>query len=309
MNAILQTKMKIIFFFISLLLMYSCSQETKQKIENSNEEKTPRISNELIHTSLFSSQLNRNWNVMIYLPPHYYSDSLKHFDILYLLHGHGGNETSWMGAGEIKSMVDELILKDELEDFIVVMPDGGNSWFVNGVEKMESAIIKDLMPIIQKNYRINERFESTSIGGMSAGGYGSLRFVLKYPHLFQNAILMSPASYFPYPDQTSFARFDVATFRDESGNFSNLKWTNYNYPNYWKTFDKSTNLPHHFYLSVGKKDGFTGIIKAVNEHLPIELNKRKNKLTFEIRNYKGGHEMNVWKQALKKALISIYKKK
>ena len=300
--------MKISFFFISLLLMYSCSQETKQKIENINEEKTHRSSNELIHNSLFSKQLNRLWNVMIYLPPHYYTDSLKHFDVLYLLHGHGGNETSWMGSGEIKSIMDELIVSDSIKDFIIVMPDGGNSWFVDGVEKMESAIIKDLLPTIQKKYRVKTDFESTSIGGMSAGGYGSLRFILKYPELFQNAILMSPASYFPFPDQTSFARSDVASFRDKTGGFSNSKWTAYNYPNYWKTFDQAKKLPHHFYLSVGTSDGFTGIIKAVNEQLRIELNKRKEKITYQVKNYNGGHEMNVWKQALKSAILKIYKK-
>ena len=300
--------MKKILFFLSILLIYSCSQETKQKIDNLSAVKTDISSNELIHTSLFSNQLNLNWNVMIYLPPNYYSDSLKHFDVLYLLHGHGGNETSWMGSGEIKTMIDNLILSDSIKDFIIVMPDGGNSWFVDGVEKMESAIFKDLLQTINKNYRINQDFEATSIGGMSAGGYGSLRFILKYPELFQNAILMSPASYLPFPDASSFARSDVASFRDLNGNFSNSKWTEYNYPNYWKSFDKSKKSPHHFYLSVGTSDGFTGIIKSVNEHLPIELNKRKDKLTYEIQNYEGGHEMNVWKQALKRAILKIYKK-
>ena len=173
---------------------------------------------------------------------------------------------------------------------------------------MESAIIKDLLPNIYKNFRINQNFESTSIGGMSAGGYGSLRFVLKYPDLFQNAVLMSPASYYPLPDQTSYARSDVASFKDENGDFSSKKWTQYNYLNYWKSFDKSTKFPHHIYLSVGTTDGFTGIIKSVNEYLPIELNKRKGKLSYEIQNYIGGHEMNVWKQALKRALLKIYKK-
>ena len=299
---------RFLLFAPLLIVLCSCSQVPQQKTEVSKKEESLNKTNELIHTSLFSNQLNRNWNVMIYLPPNYHSDSLKHFDVLYLLHGHGGNETSWMGSSEIKTMIDHLILSDSIKDFIIVMPDGGNSWFVDGVEKMESAIIKDLVTTINKNYRINQDFEATSIGGMSAGGYGSLRFILKYPELFQNAILMSPASYFPFPDATSFARSDVASFRDLNGNFSNSKWTEYNYPNYWKSFDKSKKSPHHFYLSVGTSDGFTGIIKSLNEHLPIELNKRKDKLTYEIQNYKGGHEMNVWKQALKRAILKIYKK-
>jgi len=263
---------------------------------------------EYIHSNFFSKELNRNWKYCLYLPPNYSSDSLKKYEILYLLHGHGGNEETIMGSGEIKKSIDQLINSKLIRKIIIIMPDGRNTWFVDGEEKMESAILNDLIPLIDSNYRTKKDWKSRSIGGMSAGGYGGLRLILKHPTVFQNAILMSPASYFPFPDDASFSRSDVASFRDETGNFSTKKWTEYNYPNYWKTLDSFKNTPHHFYLSVGMSDGYKGIITAVNEQLPKELSIRKNNVTYDIKNYEGGHEMSVWKQALEDALMKIYKR-
>ena len=178
------------FCLVICFLNSSCEFEA---IHSKNDKKSKIgklkiLSNELIHTSIFSKNLNRNWNISIYLPPHYFSDSISKFNILYLLHGHGGNHETWMSNGEIKEMIDKLIYTNKINDFVIVMPDGGNSWFIDGTEKMESAIVNELIPFIQKKYRIKEDWQSTSIGGMSAGGYGSLRFVLKYPDIFSNAI-------------------------------------------------------------------------------------------------------------------------
>ena len=299
--------MKILFILFSIsVLVISCNRDLENEIIKEKIVSKKSSNQKIISSYLFSKNLNRKWNYTIYLPPNYQKDTLNKYRILYLLHGHGGNHESWMGSGEIKSMLDELIISNKINPFIVVMPDGGNSWFVDGTEKMESAIIQDLLPFIEKKIRVKTDWKATSIGGMSAGGYGSLRLILKYPDTFSNAILMSPASYFPIPDQTSYSRSEVSSFKDSKGVFSTKKWTSYNYPNYWNTFDQSIHHSHHIFLSVGSSDGYTGIIKAVNEQLPKEFTKRDVK--FDVQNYEGGHEMNVWKQAFKKAVLTIYKK-
>lgn len=294
-----------ILFFIGISL-FTCNQDIQRKNIYTKKVSKKNINQKLIFSFLYSKNLKRSWNFTVYLPPNYKKDSLNKYRILYLLHGHGGNHESWMGTGEIKKTVDDLIISNKTTPFIIVMPDGSNSWFVDGTEKMESAIIHDLLPFIEKKYRIKTDWKATSIGGMSAGGYGSLRLILKYPDIFSNAILMSPASYFPFPDETSYSRSEVSSFKDSKGFFSTKKWTNYNYPNYWNTFDQSSHHSHHFFLSVGNSDGYRGIIKAVDEQLPKEFSKRDIK--FEKQNYEGGHEMNVWKQAFKKAILTIYKK-
>lgn len=295
----------ILFLTFIISTIISCKQKKTCNLDNKNSNYN-NISSEYTINTFYSKELNRKWTYSIYLPTSFQTDSTQKIEVLYLLHGHGGNETSWMASGEIKYMIDSLILKNSIRKIAIVMPDGGNSWYVDGNEKMESAIIKDLIPEIENTYSFSSDAKLRSIGGMSAGGYGSLRLVLKYPQLFSNAILMSPAIYSPTPDFNSFARTEVPSFRNKNNQFSDSIWRSLNYMNYWGNFEKEKQLKHSFYLSTGSTDCFTGIILAVNSTLPSELSKRH--LKFTVKNYKGGHEMSVWKQALKEALIKIYKK-
>ena len=257
--------------------------------------------------SFSSNTLNRDWRYRVYLPISYLKETNNYYEILYLLHGHGGSEVDWTDYGSIDKTLDRLCNEGKIREIIVVMPDGGNSWYVDGTEKMETAIIQDLIPKVEKDYRVKAGRENRSIGGMSAGGYGSLRFILKYPDLFKNAILMSPAAYYPVPDNNSSARTGVASFRT-NGVYSDDVWKSYNYDNYWNIFDAATNKPHNFYLSVGTSDAFPGIINAVNVQLSNALSARSNKVSVDIKNYAGGHVMSVWQQAIEYAVLQIYKK-
>ncbi len=178
-----RTNRILICFLTSLTFYFSCTSESNFK-ENKPIEITQ---SRFIHTSFFSKSLNRDWNYTIYLPPSYHNSKSSKFEILYLLHGHGGNENAWMAENDLRNSIDSLITKDQLKEFIIAMPDGGNSWYVNGIEPIEDAFINDFRSEINSNYRIYNEFTHQTIGGMSAGGYGSLRFILKYPDQFQNA--------------------------------------------------------------------------------------------------------------------------
>lgn len=54
-------------------------------------------------------------------------------------------------------------------------------------------------------------------------------------------------------------------------------------------------------------DCYPGIIESINQILPKELDERKDKIEYSVKNYKGGHEISVWKSAIKDAIIQIYK--
>ena len=300
--------MKVIFIFASLFcLTLSFSFEMNEtNLSRTNKE---HIESKCIVDSLFSNSLNRDLNYVVYLPDAYFSDAERKFDVLYLLHGHGENEMYWKVKGNIQRLLDSLRKKKSLRDFVVIMPDGGNSWYVDAKEKMESAIVSDLMPFIVSKYRINDHFENRSIAGLSAGGFGSLRIVLKHPELFSNVVLMSPAIFPTDPVHNFYARKNVVAFQDEKGDFSDAIWNSFNYPNYWSEFDvNSKEFQYHFYLSTGKTDCYPGIIESVNHILPLELDKRKDRISYTIKNYKGGHEISVWQKALIDGISSIYKK-
>jgi putative tributyrin esterase len=103
--------------------------------------------------------------------------------VLYLLHGLTSNYTHWalMGVPEYAARY----------DMIVVMPDVGNSWYVNWAENLEGQknnwedyIIKDVIGHVDKNYKTIAKREGRAINGLSMGGYGAFVIGLRHPEMF-----------------------------------------------------------------------------------------------------------------------------
>jgi len=115
--------------------------------------------------------------------PDDYATSGRRYPVIYLLHGLGGDEGSW---DSIRPTEKSLRIP-----WIVVMPDAGNSWYVNWAKSeadrknaWEDAIVKDLIGHVDATYRTVARREGRAIDGMSMGGYGSIMLGLKHPDLF-----------------------------------------------------------------------------------------------------------------------------
>jgi putative tributyrin esterase len=115
--------------------------------------------------------------------PAKYDQSTDRYPVLYLLHGYSSNYTAWarLGAGEYARAY----------DLIVVMPDVGNSWYVNWAKSedgqknaWEDFIIKDLIGHVDSTYRTIAKREGRAINGLSMGGYGGLMLGLRHPDLF-----------------------------------------------------------------------------------------------------------------------------
>ncbi len=59
---------------------------------------------------------------MLYLPPDYGADPGRRYDILYLMHGGGGNPDAWLDACPVKNMLDRSFGEGGVEPMIVVFP-------------------------------------------------------------------------------------------------------------------------------------------------------------------------------------------
>jgi len=122
------------------------------------------------------------YNVLL---PQDYETSTARYPVLYLMHGLTQNYTAWglqNGTPFYAGLYDDLI---------VVMPDGGNSWYVNWAvneggqtNNWEDHIIRDLIGHVDWNYRTIARREGRAIAGLSMGGYGALTLGLRHPELF-----------------------------------------------------------------------------------------------------------------------------
>src|SRR5262245_31994670 len=119
-----------------------------------------------------SPSVGRKMKYNLVLPAGY-EKSTERYPVLYLLHGLTSNYTAWA-----RMKVPEYA---RAYDLIVVMPDAGNSWYVNWAKSedgqknaWEDAIIKDLIGHVDATYRTIAKREGRAINGLSMGGFGGL---------------------------------------------------------------------------------------------------------------------------------------
>lgn len=142
-----------------------------------------------------SKILGKKVKYTIYLPFDYETSS-RYYPVTYLLHGLGDNDMGWMQFGEANLIADECIANREIPPMILVMPDGGVSFYVNNFDnsvRYEDFFIQEFMPFIEKTYRIRAEKRYRGIAGLSMGGFGTLNFALKYPDKFAACVAFSAA--------------------------------------------------------------------------------------------------------------------
>ena len=132
---------------------------------------------------LKSSLMSREMPYRVILPAGY--SALKQrapgYSVIYLLHGLTGHFSNWTD----KTKLAEYAANHK---FIIVTPEGDNGWYSDSVsvpnDKYESYIVKELIPEIDKNFRTLADRDHRIIAGLSMGGFGALKFGLKYPEMF-----------------------------------------------------------------------------------------------------------------------------
>lgn len=91
--------------------------------------------------------------------------------VVYLLHGYGGNETTW------PSLKPELKDYADRENLIFVCPNGENSWYwdspLNEDSQFETFVSRELVSYVDGHYRTLPSREKRAITGLSMGGHGA----------------------------------------------------------------------------------------------------------------------------------------
>jgi S-formylglutathione hydrolase len=133
-------------------------------------------------------------SVIVFLPPDYEKQKKMRYPVVYLLHGYGamvGGNKMWVPeGGTFVETTSRLITEKKISPMIIVMPDGGNrfggSMYMNSVTtgNWEDYIARELVALIDKNYRTIPKPESRGIAGTSMGGYGALKIAMKHPDVF-----------------------------------------------------------------------------------------------------------------------------
>lgn len=263
---------------------------------------TSRAESVVVPDSLPSSTLGRQFPYVVYLPAGYQQGTMR-YPVLYLLHGAGGDEMAWSKEGGIKATADRLIAIGAIPAAIIVMPGCRTCWWVDGaVDKAETAFWNELVPTIDGRYRTIASRRGRLIAGLSAGGFGAVRFALCYPDRIAAAAALSPAVYAEAPPGKSSARTQPP-FLKPDGSFDEASWKAKNYTGvidaYWRQGNRVA-----FYLMSGDNDGYGIAFETMT--LFKHLYGRQPELT-ELRIDDGDHNWSLWARSIEHAMRYVFR--
>jgi enterochelin esterase-like enzyme len=151
-----------------------------------------------------SESIDKAREALVYLPPGYDTNS-NSYPVLYLLHGAGGDEKTWVERQQANVILDNLIAEGRLEPLVVVMPYGYTSRLAEGERRRGAADYKtdmeefavdffnDLIPLVESRYRVTADRDHRAIAGLSMGGGQSLAIGVMHPDMFRSVAGFSSA--------------------------------------------------------------------------------------------------------------------
>jgi len=228
---------------------------------------------------------------LVYTPPDYTSGKWDKLPVLYLQHGYGENETSWVHLGKVNWIMDNLLAEKKAEPCVIVMnngmvqtenSDGSRDWDALTIEKM---LLDDCIPHIEKHYRVASDKWRRAMAGLSMGSMQTSVTTLKHPELFGYAGIFSG-------------------FLGKLGNQKNAE------NDHFKAFeDKNALFKSYkvFFRSIGDKDQY--IEQFNNESAMLKnygLEPKEWPAHIETI-YSGGHDWNVWRPSVRDFLALIFK--
>lgn len=132
-----------------------------------------------------STPLNRIRKVYIYVPPQYDTEPDRRFPVLCLRHGSGDNEANWSEDGRAGVILDNLLARRKAVPMLIVMPNGDTTGTWAGgsspeaMELLAKELIGDILPMVEKNYRVLSGRDNRAITGLSMGGGQAFTIGLK----------------------------------------------------------------------------------------------------------------------------------
>ena len=285
------------------------------------------------YESSFREDMNLR-RLSVYLPPGYDSDESSRYPILYLLHGTGGDEMSWLTEGRLANIMDSMIVEGLCVPMIVVMPNGmadldatpGESPYMQGKAKTvnfeswmgrtEAAFPKEVVPFIENELRTINDKGHRAIAGLSMGGMHAMAISANNPDLFDYVGLFSPQTKNLLTDSS------IRRMKRNSENIDQLLekapfTTKKLKKKILKSRQKLTNVdvyadmdtkllqqfetpPQLYYIAIGKKDPLKTLLSQFREHMD-ELG-----CSYYYWETEGGHTWENWQRYLIDFLPRIF---
>jgi len=253
-----------------------------------------------------SDILNMERKYAIYLPPGY-NESDQSYPVLYLLHGSGDDQTGWVQFGQVQHIADQTIADGKCARMIIVMPDantGRRGYFndISGDFNYEDFFFNELIPHIEKTYRVRSDRRYRAVSGLSMGGGGTLFYALHRPDLFAAAAPLS----------ASTGSWEYEQFKRRQTD-ANTKITDAQLESFYKRHNIEELIKNaskeqleqikrvRWYISCGDDD----FLYEGNSLMHIAF--KKNEIPHEFRIKDGAHTWSYWRMELPLVLEFISK--
>ncbi|MBE5919954.1 MAG: hypothetical protein E7272_08930 [Pseudobutyrivibrio ruminis] len=208
-------------------------------------------------------------NANIYLPANYSED--KKYNVLYLLHGIGGDENEWgmyNDESKVKAIMDNLAYYGDIDSFIVVTPNGkaSESGSIPSFYNFGSELRNDLIPYIDSHYSTYADRDHRACAGLSMGGMQTI-----------NIGIGECVDLFSY-----FGAFSAAPTSNPASKTAEL------------LADKDYPI-HYFYNICGLQDGIAyWSASAAAKNLPEVCDKFVDGENFMWQELDGEHNFDIW---------------
>jgi enterochelin esterase-like enzyme len=267
-----------------------------------------RVNNNIPHGNMttityYSKTTGADRKATVYTPPGYSTD--KKYNVLYLLHGIGGDHTEWPNGGSPNVILDNLYAQNKLSPMIVVMPNGrakkddravGDIYSAENqaaFENFQYDLLNDLIPYVESKYPVLTDRVNRAIAGLSMGGGQSLNFGLKYMDYFAYAGGFSPApntyapsKMVPNPAETASKMKVIWVGCGEQDSLYSTAQGVHNYMT-------QNNVPHVWYSAPGNhdftfwKDGLYQFSQLIFKDTDIPVTPKDAFDLIEAENYDG----------------------
>jgi enterochelin esterase-like enzyme len=228
---------------------------------------------------------------LVYTPPGYHTGQYQDLPVLYLQHGYGENETSWMHLGKVNWIMDNLLAEGKAVPCIIVMnngmvqtlaPDGSRSWNPMTLERL---LLDECIPYIDSHYRTNPDKSHRAMAGLSMGSMQTSFITLTHPEYFDYVGIFS-GFLGMLAGITEVQNTHFAAFEDKAKLFSSYKL---------------------FFRSIGEADSF-----IAQYHNETALLKEKGLFdggwtAYKETIYPGGHDWNVWRPSVRDFLSLTFR--
>ena len=260
---------------LGALTLSACGNKDNPQQEEEQQDMWDRMypnGKEIKDLEIKSTAMKQTMKYSVWLPPKFKAENS--YPILYLLHGYGDDNNSWlanttqygMTHGGNAAAIAAKYVKANGVPMIIVMPDALTTFYIGD---FETYMFQELMPKVESEYKFSGK---RAVAGLSMGGFGTLYYALTYPQKFTYAYAMSPASSISW-----YVTLDQ--MKEKAAALANVN-------------------PHAgFTIEVGNQDTTVSnadalvLSNAINQVTPCEWIARD-----------GGHTWDFWRACLPKAL-------